>query len=154
MDRDRCAQISAFVAVPVLLFFVDWLSRLRSASEFLLVPPLAVIIYLLFSRPADTNDNFRSVVLTPTVGAAAGELSYHFLGLTPWGVALAALAVLAFQALVRSNMPPALALAVLAMLLKVDSVEFALDVGIASAIVWTVFLLWRRFLWERCSQAR
>jgi hypothetical protein len=147
--RDDCARWSAFIAVPVLLFFVDLAPRIyrSSATEFLLVPPLAVIIYLIFTQPISRHTRFRSVVILPIAGAIAGELSYRFLGLTPWGVAGAVLVVLLAQGAIRADMPPALALAVLAMLLKADDPSYAAGVAIATTAVWLIFLCWRKFVW-------
>lgn len=151
--RDARARWSAFVAVPVLLFFVDWMPRIyrSTATEFLLVPPLAVIIYLIFSQPASQHSTFRSIVVLPIIGAAVGELSYRFFGLTPWGVALAVLVVLIAQTTLGANMPPALALAVLAMLLKADDPNYAVGVAMATVGVWLVFLGWRKFVWSPAS---
>jgi|SRR5579872_87676 len=148
-DRSKCAELTAIVAVPALLFVIDGFARLHQTweTEFLLVPPLAVIIYLIFLKPEASYINFRSIVLTPSIGAAVGQLCYHFLGLTPWGVALATLAVLLAQELLQSYMPPALALAVLAMLLRAQGIGYTVGVAIATILVWVVFQLWRRFVW-------
>jgi hypothetical protein len=150
ISTDSRAKLSAFVAVPVLLFLIDWLSRLdlTKETEFLLLPPLAVIIYLIFSHPDAKNVNFRSVVLAPVIGAAVGELCYHYFGLTPWGIAIATIIVLLFQAGIGSDMPPALALAVLAMLLRAQGAGYTVGVALATLLVWFIFLVWRRFVWR------
>jgi CBS-domain-containing membrane protein len=154
-DRDKCAGLSAIVAVPLLLGFVQWLSELSRSRqvELLLVPPLAVIIYLIFARPDAPFVNLRSVVLTPILGAAVGSLCYRYLGFTPWGVAIATLVVLLAQTAARSCMPPALALAVLAMLLKAQGAGYTLDVALTTTLVWIIFLTWRRFVWRRLPPA-
>lgn len=141
------------MAVPALLFVVDWLSRFLHAAvtEFLLVPPLAVIIYLIFSHPQAPSTNFRSVVILPSIGATVGELAYRYCGLTPWGVALATLVVLSLQELISADMPPALALAVLAMLLGARGFGYTAGVATAALIVWTIFLIWRRLVFERLT---
>jgi CBS-domain-containing membrane protein len=148
-DRDKCADLSAIIAVPVLLFLIDAFAQLHlsSATEFLLVPPLAVIVYLIFLKPSAPYTNLRSIVLMPSFGAAIGQVCYHYLGMTPWSIAIATLAVLITQEFLRAYMPPALALAVLAMLLKAQGPGYTLGVAIATILVWLVFVLWRRFLW-------
>ncbi len=153
--REQCAKLSAFIAVPVLLFCIDLVSRLShlTETEFLLVPPLAVVIYLIFSRPDAPNANFRSIVVTPILGAVVGQISYQLFGLTPWGVAIATLAVLVLQAAIRANMPPALALAVLAMLLKAQGPAYSIGVALAAMLVWLIFILWRRYVWMPRPQA-
>ncbi len=150
ISREQCARVSSIIAVPTLLFFIDWLSQVYRSpeSEFLLVPPLAVIIYLIFSKPDASYVNFRSIVVTPVLGSAIGELCYLWFRLTPWGVAIATLAVLIIQLLMRSNMPPALALAVLAMLLKAEGPGYTVSVAVATLLIWVIFLAWRRLLWE------
>ncbi len=143
---NRGAERAALVAVPLLLFAIDGVSRLVRGrpTEFLLVPPLAVITYVLFSDPDRADARLRSVVLLPVVGGVAGELGYAALGLTPWGVAAAVLAVLLAQRALRARMPPALAIAVLAMLLRARGPWYPIDVGVSALLVWTAFRAWRR----------
>ncbi len=137
---------TALVAVPLLLFALDGVSRLASGAptEFLLVPPLAVVAYLLFAEPERTDSRLRAVVLLPVVGAVAGEASFALLGATPWGIAAAVLAVLLAEQGLRARMPPALAICVLAMLLRVRGPWYAVDVALSSAVVWGAFHAWRR----------
>jgi hypothetical protein len=121
--------------------------RLQSRlTEFLLLPPFAVIVYLIFRDPLGKSANLRSIVVLPCLGATAGELSYHFLGLTPAGVVVDTLVVLALQSIMRAKMPPALALSVLAMLLGVDSPAYVAGVAEASVLVAIVFFLWRKLV--------
>ena len=149
-DREKCAMISAFIAVPALLSSIAWLSqRFRSdQTTFLLVPPLAVIVFLIFSRPNGEYTAFRSVVVAPIIGAAIGELCYRWFGPTPLGVAIATSAVLCMQVALGSKMPPALALAVLAMLLGAKGVAYSVDVAAATLLCWVVFIVWRRLVWS------
>lgn len=149
-DRRKCAAVSTIIAVPVLLALIDWISETAHSTEteFLLVPPLAVIVYLIFSRPDAHYVSFRSVVIMPIVGAAAGQIAYHFLGLTPWGVAAAAIVVLLVQQGLRAFMPPAIALSILAMLLKAQGIGYTVSVALATVFVGAVFWLWRRFVWQ------
>jgi hypothetical protein len=78
------------------------------------------------------------------MGAAVGELSFRYLGLTPAGIAVDTLCVLSLQSVLRARMAPALALSVLAMLLRVKSVTYVLGVAEASTLIAIVFFLWRR----------
>jgi CBS-domain-containing membrane protein len=145
---ERWTQISAFVAVPALLAVLTATQRelQNSETQFLVLPPLAVIIFLLFREPFGPWANLRSIVILPCIGAATGELTYHFLGMTAIGIAVDTLVVLAFQSLLRSKMPPALALSVLAMLLHAESWTYFLGVAEATCIIAIAFSLWRRFL--------
>jgi hypothetical protein len=137
----------AAVAVPLLLALLSGIQIAtgRHAAQFLVLPPFAVIIYSIFSLPRSNAGTLRSVVLLPCIGAIAGELSGHYLGMTPQGVAVATIAVLVAQALLRASMPPALALAVLAMLLHADTYAFALGVFEGTAIIFIAFRFWLYF---------
>lgn len=151
MTRERCARISVWIAVPVLVFMVDLVGFLlrRPATEYLLVPPLAVIVYLLFSSPGAHRASVRGAWLLPVIGAVVGEVVFVLLGRTPWGVAVSVLIVLAAQRLLRTSMPPALAIAVLALLLRVRGGIYTLDVALSSATIAVVFFAWRHWLWAR-----
>lgn len=137
----------AVVAVPLLLALLSGIQIAtgRHATQFLILPPFAVIIYSIFSLPRGDAVTLRSVVILPCIGAIAGELSGHYLGLTPAGVAAATIAVLVAQALLRVSMPPSLALAVLAMLLHAQTYAFALGVFEGTAIIFIAFWFWRYF---------
>lgn len=136
------------MAVPVLLAVLTATqSRLQNhITEFLVLPPFAVVIYLIFRDPLGKSANLRSIVVLPFMGAAVGELCFRYLGLTPAGVALDTLSVLSLQSIMQARMPPALALSVLAMLLHVQSLTYVLGVAEASTLIAIVFFLWRRFV--------
>lgn len=144
---ERWAQISSFVAVPALLAILTATQiRLHNlVTEFLLLPPFAVVIYLIFRDPFGKSANLRSIVVLPCMGAAVGELCSRYLDLTPAGVAVDTLCVLSLQSVLRARMPPALALSVLAMLLRAKSFTYVLGVAEASSLIAIVFFLWRRF---------
>jgi hypothetical protein len=146
----------AVVAVPLLLALLSSLQIAagRHAAQFLVLPPFAVVIYSIFSLPRSNAATLRSVVILPCIGAIVGELSGHYLGMTPQGVAAATIAVLVAQALLRASMPPALALAVLAMLLHADTYAFALGVFEGTAIIFTAFRFWLYFDSRRPSRTR
>lgn len=144
----RLCKISSYIALPVLLALLNATQDIARSpvTQFLVLPPFAVVIFLLFREPYGPWANVRSIVLLPFFGAAAGELSYRYLGLTPYGLASTVLTVLALQDIIRARMPPALALSVLAMLLRADSPTYAIGVAEQSAIVAVVFFLWRKLL--------
>lgn len=145
---ERWSLISSFVAVPSLLALLTATqSRLQNRiTEFLVLPPFAVVIYLIFRDPLGKSANLRSIVVLPFMGAAVGELSYRFLGFTPVGIAIDSLIVLALQSVLRARMPPAFALSVLAMLLRVESPNYVLGVAEASTVIAIPFFLWRNLL--------
>ncbi len=134
------------MAVPALLAILTATqSRLQNrVTEFLVLPPFAVVIYLIFRDPLGKSANLRSIVVLPCMGAAVGELCSRYIGFTPGGVAVDTLCVLSLQSLLRARMPPALALSVLAMLLRVNSLTYVEGVAEASTTIAIVFFLWRR----------
>jgi hypothetical protein len=140
-------RMVATAAVPLLLALLSavQLSTSQHAAEFLMLPPFAVIVYLIFRAPEDESASLRSIVLLPVIAAAVGQASWHYLGLTPAGVAIAAITVLVTQATLRADMPPALALAVLAMLLRAQGPWYVLGVLEGTLIIFAVFRLWHRF---------
>jgi hypothetical protein len=136
----------AGVAVPLLLALLSAIQHLAhvNATEYLLLPPFAVIVYVVFRSPEEYAA-FRSVVLLPFLGALVGELCGRYFGLTPVGVAIATGVVLLLQAALRANMPPALALAVLAMLLRAEGFAYLLGVLEGSLTIFIAVQLWLRF---------
>jgi hypothetical protein len=136
------------VAVPGLLAILTEAQRgLQTlATNFLVLPPFAVVIYLVFRDPYGKSADLRSTVVLPCLGAVVGQLSFHYFKLTPLGIALDTLCVLTLQSVLKAQMPPALALSVLAMLLHVQSFTYTVGVTEASTSIAVVFFLWRRLL--------
>jgi hypothetical protein len=138
-------NVATVVAVPGLL---AGLEALRAATRqpftgYLVLPPLAVIIYLIFRDPNGEAATARSVILLPTLGAATGGIAYHFLGLTPAGLAVGTSIVLLLQAATNAFMPPALALCILAMLLHADPLTYVSGVLESTVLIFAVFTAWR-----------
>ena len=148
---ERWCQVSSFVAVPALLAVLTATqSRLQNRiTEFLVLPPFAVVIYLIFRDPLGKSANLRSIVILPCLSAAVGELCFRYLSFTPAGVAVDTLCVLSLQSLLRARMPPALALSVLAMLLRAKSFAYIEGVAEASTTIAIVFFLWRSVVISR-----
>lgn len=136
----------AFIAVPLILALLSaiQLAVRDAATEYLLLPPLAVIIYLVFRNPVEFAA-FRSVVLLPCLGAIAGEVCGHYFGLRSAGVAIVSIVILLLQAGMRASMPPALALGVLAMLLHAEGFSYVLGVLESTLLIFIAVYLWRRF---------
>ncbi len=139
--------VTASIAVPGLLALLSalQLASPHHATEYLVLPPFAVIVYSIFRAPEGDGANLRSIVILPCLGAAVGQLCWHYLGLSPAGVAAATFAVVILQAALRAYMPPALALAVLAMLLRPEGPWYVLGVLEGTSIIFVAFTCWRRF---------
>jgi HPP family len=155
-SRERRIVIAASLAVPLLLALLSavQLAGAHRATEYLVLPPLAVIVYLIFREPNGAAAKLRSIVLLPCLGAAIGQACWHFFALTPPGVAIATLAVVILQTALRAYMPPALALAVLAMLLKAHGPWYVLGVLEGTSIIFVAFECWRRFGPMRADYSR
>lgn len=139
------ASVAPIIAVPLLLALLDATSHAWRAppSEYVMLPPFAVIAFLLFSQTNAAAANLRSIVVLPCVGAAAGAFCWQFLGAGAMSVALAIVSVLVAQIILRAYMPPALALAALAPLLRVHVGPYVAGVAIGTSIIAAAFILWR-----------
>ncbi len=155
VSKAACARWSTVVAVPFIALVLGAAGEAthRKATQFLLVPPLAVITYVLFMQPRSRHASVASIIVLPVAGALIGEAAYHFLGAAPWAFAVACAAVLGVQALLRATMPPALAIALLAILLKASGPYYPLDVCLATIAIAVTFYVWRALLWERCTDS-
>lgn len=143
----KVARRSTYAAVPLTIAFISamQLSFRGRSTEFLVLPPIAVLVYLIFRDPFGPSSNLRSVVLLPCVGAITGVLCSRYLGLTPLGVGVTCLAVLFAQDMIRASMPPAIALGVLALLLHADDARYVVNVFQDSLGIAMIFFLWRSF---------
>jgi hypothetical protein len=139
---ERWMQLGSFLAVlAVLAVLTAAQGRLQSRiTEFLVLPTFAVVIYTVFRDPFGNSANLRSIV------------SYRYLGMTPFGIALDTLCV---PSLRRTRMPAALAPSVLSPLLRVTSILYVVGVAEASTLI-AIFLSSgadsssRRFIAKRC----
>jgi CBS-domain-containing membrane protein len=145
--RRRCrSRAAAVAAVPLLLVLLSaiQLAVHRPLTEYLLLPPFAVMIYLIFADGKDDATTLRSIVILPCLGAIVGEACFRYFGMAPIGVAIATGAVLLAQAALRANMPPALALTVLAMLLRAEGPTYVLGVAEGTLVIFVAFAVWCR----------
>ncbi|HEY2553862.1 MAG TPA: HPP family protein [Candidatus Cybelea sp.] len=144
-QTDRPNQVAASIAVPLLLAVLGGIQLAvhGPVTEYLLLPPLAVVVYLIFRMPTGESTGLRSIVVLPCLAAIVGEICWHYLGMSPPGVAIATLVVLGLQFAVRAQMPPALAIAVLAMLLHAWGPAYVLGVFEGTLIIFIAFRLWR-----------
>jgi len=73
------------------------------------------------------------------------------LGDGPLSIALATLSVLVAQTFLRAYMPPAIALAALAPLLRVEIEPYVAGVAIGTSVIGTAFVLWRNVVRKWCD---
>ncbi len=135
------AVLMAFVAVAV--FFVK-LTGLR----FVLFPPLVVIGFEMLGHTAicPWADKPMRLPLACFLTALGGFVSWHFLGVTP----LAAAASMAWGiAILRAcdlHVPPALAVALLPLVMDKPTIAYPFAVGIGTTLLSLWFLAYQRLL--------
>jgi len=117
--------------------------------RFLLFPPLAAIGFALFLEPYSRRASLRSVVAGPVAGALLGVAALSWLPPGPWRVvAVTALGIVALY-LLRAELTPALAVALLTLLVGASGLAYVLSIALSSLALWALFLLWRRVVYAR-----
>jgi len=158
-------HLSILLVVPLLIALVTALSNAVESLSFLLFPPLAAGSYTLFADPEGKYASPVQFVAGLTVGALCGWgalAASHAFGLTDptgslqVGAVSAALAV--FSAGVATwalniEEPSAYSTALLGLLVpRGQEVAFVASVFVASALVATVFFVWRERVYDRRAQ--
>jgi hypothetical protein len=133
--------LMAFVAVAV--FFVK-LTGLR----FLLFPPLVVIGFEMLGHTAIcpwANKPLRLPVAC-FLTALGGFVSWHFLGVTPLAAACSMAWGIAVLRVCDLHVPPALAVALLPLVMDKPTLAYPFAVGIGTALLSLWFLAYQRIL--------
>lgn len=149
----RAVQPTSLALVIAFITAVQLSFRGRS-TEFLILPPFAILVYLIFRYPFGSSANLRSIVLLPCIGAISGVLCFRYLGLSPLGVGVTCLTVLFARDVIRASMSPAVAVAVLALLLHADDARYIMNVLEDILGITMIFFLWRHFLLGARTGAR
>ncbi|MCP9841149.1 HPP family protein [Synechococcus sp. J7-Johnson] len=103
------------------LLAITALSLISSWSHYpLVVAPFGASTVLLFGHPSSPLAQPRNIVLGNTVAAAVSVVCVASLGRTPWAMGLAVGVTIALGQLLRCLHPPAGAVALLGVLLKVQ----------------------------------
>ena len=131
--------LMAFVAVAV--FFVK-LTGLR----FLLFPPLVVIGFEMLGHPAEcpwANQPLK-LPIACFLTALGGFASWHFLGVTPLAAACSMAWGIAVLRVCDLHMPPALAVALLPLVMDQPTLAYPFAVGIGTTLLSLWFLAYQR----------
>jgi hypothetical protein len=131
--------LMAFVAVAV--FFVK-LTGLR----FLLFPPLVVIGFEMLGHPAVcpwANQPLK-LPIACFLTALGGFASWHFLGVTPLAAACSMAWGIAVLRVCDLHMPPALAVALLPLVMDQPTLAYPFAVGIGTTLLSLWFLAYQR----------
>lgn len=148
MTSATTCWVSALIVVPVLIGFMTFL-ELHSPFRFLLFPPLAALAYAIFTSPDRPSANIRGVIAAPTLTALLVLPISVWLGDSPVAFALAVLVTMIVLRVMGTALVPSLALAVLIVLLRVHDIAFAISVFVATALLFVIFVLWKRLLLDR-----
>jgi len=124
------------VFVPAVVAATHVVAQSSVALRFLLVPPLAVLAERGAAEPDATSSRLASMVVGPAVGALLGTTASVGLGPTTAAFLLLTLVVLFLLRLMRWQLPRALAIALLALVLRLRTFWYPLDVLVATFALW------------------
>jgi hypothetical protein len=133
------------VVVPVVLTLVELVS-IQTELRLLLFPSLASFAYLLFTRPVGTHATWRGAVVGPTAGAAIGSLGPLVFQPRIVGVLVVTFVTMLAMRALRVTNAPVLAVSILPLVFETDGWEFPISIFLATAGLFSFFLLWRRTL--------
>lgn len=158
-------HLSVLVVVPLLIGLVTYLSNAVSGLSFLLFPPLASGSYTLFADPEGRYASPVQFVAGLTIGAGCGWLALlvgeALFGEIPAGTLHAGAVEAALSVflagvvtwLIDVEEPAAYSTALLALLVpKGTQPEYLVSVLASSAIVATVFTVWREQFYEQRAE--
>lgn len=144
-------------AGPTLVFALLAATAVHlTGLRFLLYPPLVVITYEMFSRPLScpwARKPLRLPVacfLTATIGFTA----YSVLGVSVLTALISMAAGMVILHLLDLRVPPALAVALLPMVIEAPTVTYPVAVGAGTALLSAWFLAWRTWVPGRLAQER
>lgn len=117
----------------------------------LLVPPLVVIAYEMFTHPALCPWALRPVTLPVACAmtATAGWLAVVVIDNPGIAAGVSMLAGIAILRLLRLHLPPALAIGLLPLVISTPDIKYPLSVAVSAMALMLGFLLYRRWLSRR-----
>ena len=122
--------------VPAVVAATHLVAASSVPLRFLLVPPLAVLAERGAAEPRAPRARLPSMVVAPSVGALLGTAASVALGPTAVAFLLLTLVMMLLLRLMRWQLPPALAIALLALVLRLHTFWYPLDVAGATSALW------------------
>jgi hypothetical protein len=138
----------ALLLLPPFIGAVDLLGA-ATHLQFLLFPPLVAIGYTLFVDPYGQHTSLRDSVLGPVVGALVGVMAITWLPAGPVRVMIVTAAGILALRLLQIGLSPALAVALLTLLVGASGPTYLLSIAASSLALTGLFRLWRRFIYAR-----
>ncbi|HEU0027604.1 MAG TPA: HPP family protein [Ktedonobacterales bacterium] len=147
----RFRMLWALVILPLFLAIVALLVG-QTNMGLALFPPLAAIGFTLFMDPWSKRATVRSIMAGPVIGAAIGAVTLAVVPAGPLRILLVtAFAIVALYWL-RSELAPALAVALLTLLVGVrDGPLYVLAIALGTSALAVIFFAWRRYIYERAT---
>ncbi len=138
------AWVIALLTFVALAAFVVNITGLR----FILFPPLVVIAYEMFAHEASCTWAGKPLRLPVAafLASAGGFAFWHFFGSTPLTAASAMLFGILVLRATRVHVPPALAVALLPMVMEAPTVAYPFAVGLGTLMLTLWFFLYRRVM--------
>ena len=147
-SRHRFCLFWALLLLPPFIGMVDLLG-VATHLRFLLFPPLVAMGYALFADPYGKQTGLRDSVLGPVVGALVGVMAITWLPAGPVRVMIVTAAGILALRLLRIDLSPALAVALLTLLVGARGFTYLLCIAVSSLALTGLFRLWRRFVYLR-----
>jgi hypothetical protein len=141
VPASRLWLVALFAFVAAAVFFVK-LTGLR----FVLFPPLVVIGFEMLGHTAicPWADKPLRLPAACFLTAFGGFVSWHFLGVTPPAAAVSMAWGIAVLRVCDLHVPPALAVALLPLVMEHPTIDYPFAVGIGTTLLALWFLAWQR----------
>ncbi|HUY76089.1 MAG TPA: HPP family protein [Ktedonobacterales bacterium] len=150
-EDKRRRRFCALWALLLLPMFLGLVAIVGSATHlrFLLFPPLAAIGFALFLEPYHRRTSLRSVVFGPVMGASIGVVALSWIPAGPLRIVTVTALGIAALYLLQAELTPALAVALLTLLVGASGVAYIISIALSSLTLWVFFLLWRSVVFTR-----
>ena len=135
-DAAWWARWIPIIFVPVVVAATHLVAASFVPLRFLLVPPLAVLAERGAAEPRAPTARLPSMVVAPSVGALLGTAASVAMGPTVAAFFVLTLVMMLLLRLWSWQLPPALAVALLALVLRLYTFWYPLDVAGATSALW------------------
>jgi hypothetical protein len=136
IDRAWWSRCIPVVFVPLVVAGTHIVAAWSVPLRFCLVPPLAVLAQRGAAAPRAPAARLPSMVVAPSVGALLGTAASVALGPMVVAFLLLTFVMMLLLRLGRWQLPPALSIALLALVLRLHTFWYPLDVAGAAAALW------------------
>lgn len=150
-DASHLVHVSVLIVLPLIIFLVIELRTLSRISYFVF-PPLASAAFTIFFDPDGTYSTAPRLVGGLTLGAAVGWLSFHLFGFGGLSAGMSVFLTGLVTWPLDLEHPSAFSTALLAVVLRADSLLYIGAVFASTLLVAVLFAAWRRYVYEERAQ--